>query len=177
MAQSVAIGYSAKNAVREEGERMPDKLDQFDRSILEVVQRDCQLKAEAIADKVGLSPSAVQRRLRRLRDEGIITSEIAVVNRKATSFPMTFITGMEIERDNYDALTRFRAWADKQEHVQQVYYVTGQVDLVAIITARDVEHYDDISAQLMAENPQIRRMHTNVVLRDVKVGLHIPVKE
>ena len=45
---------------------------------------------------------------------------------------------------------------DKQEHVQQVYYVTGQVDLVAIITARDVEHYDDISAQLMAENPQIR---------------------
>ena len=93
---------------------MPDKLDQFDRSILEVVQRDCQLKAEAIADKVGLSPSAVQRRLRRLRDEGIITAEIAVVNRKATSFPMTFITGMEIERDNYDALTRFRAWADKQ---------------------------------------------------------------
>ena len=81
MAQSAAIGYAAKNAVREEGERMPDKLDQFDRSILEVVQRDCQLKAEAIADKVGLSPSAVQRRLRRLRDEGIITSEIAVLNR------------------------------------------------------------------------------------------------
>jgi Lrp/AsnC family leucine-responsive transcriptional regulator len=166
-----------QNAVREEEKRMPDKLDQFDRSILEVVQRDCQLKAEAIADKVGLSPSAVQRRLRRLRDEGIITAEIAVVNRKATSFPMTFITGMEIERDNYDALARFRAWADRQEHVQQVYYVTGQVDLVAIITARDVEHYDDITAQLMAENPQIRRMHTNVVLRDVKVGLHIPVRE
>ncbi len=155
---------------------MTDRLDQFDSAILDLVQRDCQMKAETIADKVGLSASAVQRRLKRLRAEGIITAEIAVVDRKATDFPMTFITGMEIERDNYDALARFRAWAERQDNIQQVYYVTGDVDLVAIITARDVEHYDDISAQLMSENPQIRRMHTNVVLRDVKVGLHIPVR-
>lgn len=156
---------------------MSEALDEFDRAILQILQKDCQLKAEAIADEVGLSPSAVQRRLKRLREGGTIQAEVAVINRKATNFPMTFITGMEIERDNYDALARFRLWADKQENVQQVYYVTGQVDLIAIITARDVEHYDDISAQLMADNPQIRRMTTNVVLRDVKVGLHVPVKE
>lgn len=156
---------------------MSEALDEFDRAILQILQKDCQLKAEAIADEVGLSPSAVQRRLKRLREGGTIQAEVAVINRKATNFPMTFIAGMEIERDNYDALARFRLWADKQENVQQVYYVTGQVDLIAIITARDVEHYDDISAQLMADNPQIRRMTTNVVLRDVKVGLHVPVKE
>lgn len=155
---------------------MTDRLDQFDSAILDLVQRDCQMKAETIADKVGLSASAVQRRLKRLRADGIITAEIAVVDRKATDYPMTFITGMEIERDNYDALARFRSWAERQDNIQQVYYVTGDVDLVAIITARDVEHYDDISAQLMSENPQIRRMHTNVVLRDVKIGLHIPVR-
>ncbi|MFD1746652.1 Lrp/AsnC family transcriptional regulator [Rhizobium helianthi] len=156
---------------------MSESLDEFDRAILQTMQKDCQLKAEAIADEVGLSPSAVQRRLKRLRENGTIQAEVAVINRKATSFPMTFIAGMEIERDNYDALARFRIWAEKQENVQQVYYVTGQVDLIAIITARDVEHYDDISAQLMADNPQIRRMTTNVVLRDVKVGLHVPVTE
>ncbi|MDO1581263.1 Lrp/AsnC family transcriptional regulator [Rhizobium oryzicola] len=156
---------------------MSEPLDPYDRSILELVQRDCQLKAEAIAEEIGLSPSAVQRRLKRLRTEGIIAREVAVVNRKASSFPMTFIAAMEIERDNYDALARFRLWADKQPHIQQVYYVTGQVDLIAIITARDVEHYDDISAQLMADNPQIKRMNTNVVLRDVKVGLTVPMDE
>lgn len=156
---------------------MAEQLDAFDRAILQLMQRDCQLKAEAIADEVGLSPSAVQRRLKRLREAGVIQAEVAVINRKSTSFPMTFIAGMEIERDNYDALARFRQWAERQANVQQVYYVTGQVDLIAIITARDVEHYDDISAQLMADNPQIKRMTTNVVLRDVKVGLHIPVDE
>ncbi|MDQ0455567.1 Lrp/AsnC family transcriptional regulator [Rhizobium paknamense] len=154
-----------------------ERFDRFDREIIEMVQRNCQLKAEAIAEQVGLSTSAVQRRLKRLREEGIIRSEIAVIDRKATGHPMVFIVGMEIERDNYDALAKFRIWAEKQDHIQQVYYVTGQVDLIAIVTARDVEHYDDIAALIMAENPQIRRMHTNVVLRDVKLGLFIPIAE
>ena len=71
---------------------------------------------------------------------------------------------------------KFRVWAEKQDHIQQVYYVTGAVDLIAIVTARDVEHYDDIAALIMADNPQIRRMHTNVVLRDVKLGLFVPLE-
>jgi len=156
------------------GDKM-EKLDHFDRDILQLVQRNCQRTAESIADDVGLSTSAVQRRLKRLREDGIIKAEVAVVERKATGTPMVFIVGMEIERDNYDALAKFRLWAEKQDHIQQVYYVTGAVDLVAIVTARDVEHYDDIAALIMAENPQIRRMHTNVVLRDVKLGLFVPL--
>ncbi|MGG7517853.1 Lrp/AsnC family transcriptional regulator [Allorhizobium undicola] len=154
-----------------------ERFDRFDREIIQMVQRNCQLKAEAIAEAVGLSTSAVQRRLKRLREEGVIRSEIAVIDRKATGHPMVFIVGMEIERDNYDALAKFRSWAEKQDHIQQVYYVTGHVDLIAIVTARDVEHYDDIAALIMAENPQIRRMHTNVVLRDVKLGLFIPIAD
>ncbi|HBF30229.1 Lrp/AsnC family transcriptional regulator [Rhizobium sp.] len=152
-----------------------EQLDRFDRQIIDIIQRNCQIKAEAIAEEIGLSASAVQRRLKRLREDCIIKAEVAIVDRKATGHPMVFIVGMEIERDNYDALARFRTWADKQDHIQQVYYVTGQVDLIAIVTARDVEHYDDIAAVLMAENPQIRRMHTNVVLRDVKLSLFVPM--
>ena len=152
-----------------------ERLDRFDRDILDMMQRNCQHTAEAIADKVSLSTSAVQRRVKRLRDDGIIKAEVAIIERKITGTPMVFIVGMEIERDNYDALARFRLWAEKQDHIQQVYYVTGAVDLIAIVTARDVEHYDDIAALIMAENPQIRRMHTNVVLRDVKVGVLVPL--
>jgi DNA-binding Lrp family transcriptional regulator len=158
-----------------EAEEHMERLDGFDRDILDIIQRNCQLTAETIAEKVGLSISAVQRRLKRLREDGIIKAEVAVVDRKATGTPMVFIAGLEIERDNYDALAKFRLWAEKQDHIQQVYYVTGAVDLITIITARDVEHYDDIAALIMKENPQIRRMHTNVVLKDVKLGLLVPL--
>lgn len=154
-----------------------EPIDDYDRKILGIVQTDCQIKAEAIGDRVGLSASAVQRRLKRMRETGVITAEIALVNRKIAGTPMTFITGMEIERENYDALSRFRTWLAKQDHIQQVYYVTGAVDLIAIITARDVVHYDEIAANLMSENPQIKRMHTNVVLKDVKLGMFIPIAD
>lgn len=154
---------------------MSEPLDQFDRDILAIVQKDCQTKADMIADTVGLSASAVQRRLKRMRQSRVIFDEIAVVDRKAVGNPMTFIAGMEIERENYDALSKFRLWADQQPHIQQVYYVTGAVDIIAIITAQDVSQYDDITAHIMSENPQIKRIHTNVVLKELKIGLFVPV--
>jgi Lrp/AsnC family leucine-responsive transcriptional regulator len=155
---------------------MTEPLDQFDRNILEIVQRDCQIKAEAVGEMIGLSASAVQRRLKRMREEGIISAEIALVDRKVAGSSMTFIAGMEIERENYDALSKFRTWVDKQDHIQQVYYVTGSVDLVAIITAQDVGQYDEITAQIMSQNPQIKRIHTNVVLKDIKLGMFVPMQ-
>ncbi len=155
---------------------MSEPLDSFDRKILTIMQEDCQMKAELIAEKVGLSTSAVQRRIKRLRQDKIITAEIAVVDRKATGKLMTFLVGLEIERENYVALARFRAWADKQTEIQQAYYVTGLVDVILIIVAEDVEAFDAVSARIMAHNPQVRRMNTNVVLNILKLGLAVPVE-
>lgn len=154
----------------------PDPLDAFDRQILTLVQRDCQLKAEAIASQIGLSASAVQRRLKRLRAQGVIRAEIAVLDRAAAGRSLTLVAGLEIERDNYPALAAFRAWADREEAIQQVYYVTGQVDLVAIVMARDMATYDALCARLMAEIPMIRRINTQVVIEAMKVGLQVPVE-
>jgi DNA-binding Lrp family transcriptional regulator len=149
-------------------------VDHFDRKILAMVQRDCTLRAEVIAEEVGLSASAVQRRLRHMRQEKIISAEVAIVDGKAVGQEMTFIAGMEIERENYNALARLRQWVEGQENIQQLYYVTGSVDLVAIIVARDVAEYDELTAHIMRENPQIRRINTNVVLKPVKTGLYVP---
>jgi len=152
-------------------------MDNLDRKILRIVQRNCQLKAEAIAEEVGLSASAVQRRLRQLRQDRVITSEIAVVDMKQIGGGMTFIAGLEIERENYDALQRLRLWAGQDDSIQQLFYVTGSVDLIAIITARDVAEYDEIAARIMRENSQIRRINTNVVLKSIKSGLFVPVPD
>lgn len=152
-----------------------EPLDNFDRRILAIVQRNCQMKAEAVADMVGLSTSAVQRRLKRMRSDGSIVAEAALVDSKAVGTLMMFIAGMEIEREHYDSLAKFKTWAAKQDNIQQVYYVTGTVDIVAIILAKDAVHYDEIALQIMSQNPQIRRIHTNVVLRDMKIGMYVPI--
>ena len=153
---------------------MDEPLDTFDRRILALVQRDSRLPAEQIAAELGLSASAVQRRLKRLRADKVITAEVALVDPKAVGRPMTFIAGLEL-RDNYESLARFKQWAKAQAEIQQVYYVTGNVDLMVIVTAPDVAAYDAISARLMAHNPQVLRISTNVVIDAVKVGLQVPV--
>jgi DNA-binding Lrp family transcriptional regulator len=135
------------------------------------------LKAEAIAEEVGLSASAVQRRLRQLRHDRGITSEIAVVDMKEVGGGMTFIAGLEIERENYDTRQVLRNWAVRNDNIQQLFYGTGSVDLIAITTARDVTEYDDIAAQIMRENSQVRRINTNVVLKSIKSGLFVPVPD
>jgi Lrp/AsnC family leucine-responsive transcriptional regulator len=154
----------------------PKPIDEFDRKILDIVQRDCQLKAEAVAAQVGLSATAVLRRLRRLREQGVIQAEVAVLDRQSVGNSLTLVVGLEIERDNYPALANFRAWAEKVDAIQQVYYVTGQMDLMLVVMARSMAEYDALCARLMADNPVIRRMNTHVVIDAMKLGLQVPVE-
>ena len=154
---------------------MDTQLDLLDRKILALVQKDSQMNAELIAERVGLSTSAVQRRLRRLRQDKVITAEVAVVNNEAVGRPMTFLAGLEI-RENYESLPHLRRWAEQHPEVQQIYYVTGNVDLIMIITAENMKEYDAITERLMGDNPQILRITTNVVIDAMKVGLYVPVE-
>jgi Lrp/AsnC family leucine-responsive transcriptional regulator len=151
-------------------------LDQFDRRILAIVQRDSTAKSESIAAQVGLSASAVQRRLRSLRETGVIRADVSLIDPEFVDGMMTFIAGLEIERENYAAVQSLRQWADGSAHIQQLYYVTGNVDLVAIILAHGVKAYDAITADLMRDNPLVRRITTNVVFQPLKVGLGVPLE-
>ena len=154
---------------------MDTSLDPFDRKILEFVQRDCQLNAEVIAEAVGLSASAVQRRLRRLRADKVITAEVALVNPHKVGTYMHFIAGLEL-KDNYDTLPRIRAWVHNEPEVQQLFYVTGAVDVVMVVIAKSVKEFDALAARLMTDIPQIVRMTTNVVIDTMKSDLYVPLE-
>lgn len=154
---------------------MDSELDVFDRKILDLVQKDCQLNAEVIAEAVGLSASAVQRRLRRMRQDKTIHAEVALVNPQAVGNAMSFLAGLEIS-DNYEALPRIRQWAQGEPAVQQVYYVTGSFDIMMVVVASDVKAYDALAARLMANIPQVVRMNTHVVIDTMKQSLYVPVQ-
>jgi len=152
-------------------------LDRFDRKLLAIVQRDASLTSDVLADRVGLSPSAVQRRLKRLREDGVITALVATVDPDKLGRPALFVVGLEIERERPELLSRLRAWLADEDAVQEVFYVTGAWDFVLIVTARDVEAYDALMSRLMADNPNIRRFTTNVALGTYKRRLFVPIGE
>ena len=152
-------------------------MDSFDVKILDIVQRDNRLSTERIAERVGLSPSAVQRRLRRLREEGVIEAEVAVVSPEAVGRGLTAIVGLIIDKERplSQALSEFKQLMLKTPEVTQCYDVTGEFDFIVIITARDMREYEALSRRLFIENPNVRRYKTSLVIRRVKSGTIIPL--
>lgn len=151
------------------------ELDDFDRRLLNLVQSDAAQTAEVLAEKVGLSPSAVQRRLRRLRETGVIVRETAIIDPKHIGSPVSFIVALQVERERPEMLNQLRAWLEKQDSVQQAFYVTGEADFMLVVTAPNTEAYDTLMTQLMTENPNVKRFTTSLALGIVKRGLAIPV--
>jgi len=151
------------------------KLDRFDRQLLNLVQEDAGQTADQLAEQVALSPSAIQRRLRRMREQGVIVRQAAVVDPKQVGKPTFFIVALQVERERPELLAQLRRWLGEQEQVQQVFYVTGEADFVLVVTAPDTESYDALMIRMVADNPNVKRFTTNVALSLVKRGLTIPV--
>ncbi|UOF14156.1 Lrp/AsnC family transcriptional regulator [Lysobacter capsici] len=151
------------------------KLDRFDRQLLNLVQEDAGQTADRLAEQVALSPSAIQRRLRRMREAGVIVRETAVVDPKQVGKPTFFVVSLQVERERPELLAQLRRWLSAHDQVQQVFYVTGEADFVLVVTAPDTEDFDALMIRMVGENPNIRRFTTNVALSLVKRGLTIPV--
>jgi DNA-binding Lrp family transcriptional regulator len=152
------------------------ELDRLDRKLLAVLQENARVPAERIGAEIGLSASAVQRRMTRLREAGIIAAEVAVVDPKAAGFPLTMIVDIEVERERPELLAAFKRWVGAEPAIQEAWYVTGDSDFVLIVTARDVEGFDTLMQRLVAENANVRRFRTRVALGTLKRGLAVPLE-
>ena len=149
-------------------------LDDTDRAILEHLQHDSRTVADVIADRVALSPAAVQRRVRRLRDSGVISADVSVVDPEALGLAMTFLVSVQMEREHAHVLEDFRRRVCADPSVQQCYYVTGDTDFVLVVLARSMQDFELFTRRALFD-PDIRRFTTNVVMTRVKVGLTVPV--
>jgi Lrp/AsnC family leucine-responsive transcriptional regulator len=151
------------------------ELDRFDRQLLNLVQADSGQTAERLAEQVELSSSAIQRRLRRLRDEGVIVRECAILDPAVIGRPDFFVVALQVERERADLIAQLRKWLAAEENVQQVFYVAGEADFILVITCPDTAAYDVFMLRMARENPNIRRFNTHVALSVLKRGLTIPI--
>ncbi len=152
-------------------------MDKQDVIIASMLQTDARQSIEAIAEAASLSVSAVHRRITRLREVGAIKGEVAVLDPKAFGLRMTFIVEVTLEKVRVREVSEIKARLKAAPEVQQIYNVTGDVDLLLIVLARDVEHFEDISRRLFSADPHVRRYRTSVVMDRVKTGQTLAIDE
>lgn len=151
-------------------------LDTADRRLLSLLQSDSGTAINTLADETGLSPASVQRRLRRLRESGVIAREVAVIDPLAIGLGMSFVVMVELERDRIDQLDAFRRKALREPHVQQCYYVTGEADFALVCITRDMAEFEELTRRLFFGDENVRRFRTSVVMGRTKVGLTLPIE-
>lgn len=154
---------------------MTISLDDFDLKLLMEVQRDAQLPQNELGARVNLSTAAVNRRLRRLSDEGVIDRYSAVVAPEKVGFALSIVAMVEVESEQIDLLDSMKRTFAQCPQIQQCYYVAGEWDFVLILAVRNMDEYTALTRQLFFSNNNVKRFKTLVSMSRVKVGLEVPV--
>ncbi|KVO31650.1 Lrp/AsnC family transcriptional regulator [Burkholderia ubonensis] len=141
------------------------------------VQRDAQTPQNELGARVNLSTAAVNRRLRRLAEDGVIERYTAVVAPEKVGYALTIVVNVEMESEQIAQIDAMKRTFERCPQVQQCYYVTGEWDFVLILTVRDMDQYNALTRQLFFSNNNVKRFKTLVSMGRVKVGLGVDVEE
>jgi Lrp/AsnC family leucine-responsive transcriptional regulator len=139
-------------------------LDALDRRILALWQRDTRLSGERIGAEVGLSAAAVQRRLARLRETGVIVAETATLDCASLGLDLTALVSVDLIDESASAQRAFKERVCARREVQQCYGVAGAFDFVLVLVMRDLPAYEAFCEACLLHDPNIRSFSTQVVL-------------
>ncbi len=145
-------------------------IDRFDRALLDRLRVNNQTPARVLADQVGLSESAVLRRLRRLRENGAIIADVSIVHPAVLGTPLTIHVLVSLEREGTAALDAFERKIRGREEVDGAWYVTGEADFVLLLRLGGMEAYERFAREVFHDDPNVRAFRTIIALRDLGQG-------
>lgn len=150
-------------------------LDRLDLAILRVLQRDNKTPQRTIADEIHLSAPAVQRRIKRMEEAGVIQANVAMVDPVKVGRVITLFVEVEMESERADVFAAAKRSFAAAPEVQQCYYVTGDADFVLVVVVPAMSDYEALTRRLFFENNNVKRFRTFVSMERVKVGMTVPL--
>ena len=150
-------------------------MDNFDKAILRQLQINNQLSTQQIGENIGLSATACQRRLKKLRSSSLIEKEVAILNTEAIDSCVSLIVNIVMKQGSSEYIQRFKQIMTAQPAIQQCFYVTGESDFILVICVPNMQHFEQLTQALFLDDENILKFHSTVVMDTVKRGLNIPI--
>jgi DNA-binding Lrp family transcriptional regulator len=153
-------------------------LDRFDLQLLNLVQHDDARTADQLAQQVPLSPSAIARRLRRLRATGIIARTIALLSPSLTGRRLRAVVHVQLS-EHADQRGK-QALLDRIARVAQIqfcYELAGVYDLLLLFDCTHMDEFTDIAEAVLVADATVRRYETSFVKREVKFAPFVKLDE
>jgi len=150
-------------------------LDDFDRKILALLQRENLTPQRMIGEAVNLSAPAVQRRIKKMTEAGVIKANVAIVDPAALGHPITIFVEVEVISETAEQIESAKREFAETPEIQQCYYVTGEADFVLVVVVPSMKEYESLTRRLFFGNNNVKRFRTFVAMDRIKAGLEVPV--
>ncbi|MDO9708593.1 Lrp/AsnC family transcriptional regulator [Paracraurococcus lichenis] len=145
-------------------------LDETDRAILRLLRADGRMSNAALAEAVGLSPSACLRRVRLLEHRGVIRGYTAIIEETAPRPGVVVMVRITLERQTDEAMRRFEEAVRRCPEVRECYLMTGDSDYILRVEARDAADYERIHKEALSRMPGVARIQSSFAIRSVIRG-------
>lgn len=146
-------------------------IDQLDRSILQMLQRNGRATLNEVSESVGLSPSPVARRVRLLEEAGIITGYAAQIDEVALGYGFSVFVSVKLDKQIDEALVKFEAAIQLFPEVVDCWLMTGNRDYLLRIATNGLAEFERFLVGKFTKLPGVASIESSIPLRRVKVGL------
>jgi Lrp/AsnC family leucine-responsive transcriptional regulator len=150
-------------------------MDRIDRKLLSLLQDDASRTNAKLAELVGLSPSSCLRRIRRLRQAGVIDRVVALLSPAKAGRSMKAIVTIELERHGEQHMRPFLDLVAREPAVTHAYSVSGETDAVLMLSLSDMQEFDALCERLFRDGSNVARYYTMFVIRAAKETTAIPL--
>ncbi|MEJ2297496.1 MAG: Lrp/AsnC family transcriptional regulator [Woeseiaceae bacterium] len=150
-------------------------LDHIDRKILRLLQTEPDINASAIGDRIGLSQSACWRRIQRLREDGVIKEQPAVLDREKVGLTTMVFAHVKLTSHGRSNLSAFAEAVQSFPEVMDCYVVLGNVDFLLRIVTSDIKAYEQFFFEKLSQLPGIQEVNSSIVLSDTKHTTALPI--
>ena len=149
-------------------------MDQVDRNILHLLQRDASLSAREVAEHINLTPTPAWRRVQRLEQEGVISKRVALVNPEAVNLAVSALVQIRTNRHSAEWLEQFATAIDMFPEIVEAYRTSGEVDYMLRVVVPDIDAYDVFYKRLI-EEVDLYDVRTIFVMEEMKRTTALPL--
>ncbi len=143
-------------------------LDDFDRQIIAALLQDGRMPVTNIAEHAALSATPTSRRLKRLEDEGVILGYAPILDPKLLGLKLKAYVLVNLQEHTDQNISRFETTVHANPYITACHAVTGDMDYMLQIVARDVEHLTEITLKMLLRIPGVRDVRSMVALEEIK---------
>jgi Lrp/AsnC family transcriptional regulator len=150
-------------------------MDSIDQKILKILQEDCMISYKDIATSIGLSYNPTYERIRRMEEEGIIKSRVAILDPKKIGVDLFVYCNITLKEQSKKSLIDFEKRIKSIPEIIEAVSLTGVYDYMLKIAIRDIDSYNTFIMNKIANIPNIGQYHSNIVMSVVKDETALPI--